>query len=771
LANKQLTARVKLNTTQAEQKLRNIAKAIDAINRAASKQSSAYNQVNSALNKSVKTSNTVKRKTDETTNSTRKWANAVGQVNNKLNGSSRSLGVIGGKLKALASTYLGVMGTKAIIGTADTITSAENKLNYVNAQNLGASGKNADGSYTQATFDATQDSMNKMYASAQKVRMGYEDMMNNVSKSMVLAGDAFDNNTDKAIRFQEIMAEAYAVGGASAQEMSSSMYQLIQALGSGTLAGDELRSVREGAPLAYQAIEKFAQGVYDCSDSLKDMASDGMISSEMVVAAIMNAGNEMDAAFAQTKIRFDQVWTQIKNAATKAFSPVAKMLSEQLTKAVDSGLVQKVTSAFNTVAKVIMIAFTIIKNGIVWIADNWNWLKYIVGAALIVIGALLIKTAAIAIWSATVTAVTWLWANKSLIIMAIVIMLLWYVWQQFTSGAISACEALVYALIIVGTVLAIIGLIVGNVAFFIIGLILLVVAFIIAGLEYVLAVIYSVGAFIYNLVVGVINAIIQVFWWMFVEPFLGIIEFILNCCMGGFDSFGGAVANLIGNIISWFLSLGQVVTKIIDAIFGTNWTAGLESLKAKVISWGKTENSITISREAPTVASMTNNALPNRIAYTDSWNKGIEHGTSAKDWMNNLGSKFQNTGKDDKTSLIDSIGNKLGLDFSKYGDGVIDPNDPKYDLSGLHDVGNGVGKIGDDTGKIADSMDLTEEDLKYLRQLAEMEWKKEYTTANIKVDMTNNNNINGESDLDGIVTKLSDKLYEELNIVANGVYA
>ena len=68
-------------------------------------------------------------------------------------------------------------------------------------------------------------------------------------------------------------------------------------------------------------------------------------------------------------------------------------------------------------------------------------------------------------------------------------------------------------------------------------------------------------------------------------------------------------------------------------------------------------------------------------------------------------------------------------------------------------------------------MDLTQEDLEYLRKVAEMEWKKEFTTAQITVDMSNYNTINGTEDLDGIVTKLTDKLYEELNVVANGSYS
>ena len=65
------------------------------------------------------------------------------------------------------------------------------------------------------------------------------------------------------------------------------------------------------------------------------------------------------------------------------------------------------------------------------------------------------------------------------------------------------------------------------------------------------------AAIIGNTVIGLLNAIIQFIWSIFVEPFLGIIEWILNVCNGGFNSFGDAVANLIGNIISWFLSLGK----------------------------------------------------------------------------------------------------------------------------------------------------------------------------------------------------------------------
>lgn len=890
MANKQLTATVRLNTTQAEQKLKNIARAIDAVNRAVGKQSNTYHQVNSALGKTVSTSNNVKRKTDETTQSTKKWSNALSGVNTKLNTSSKTLSMLGGKLRQLADTYLGVMGMKAIINTSDMITSAENKLNYVSAQQLGASGTNKDGSYSTATLQATQDAMDKMYASSQKVRMSYGDMMSNVSKSMALAGDAFNNNTDMAIRFQEIMAEAYAVGGASAQEMSSSMYQLIQALGAGTLAGDELRSVREGAPLAYKEIEKFAQKTLNSTESLKDLASQGLITADMVTAAIMDSGDAMDKAFAQTEQRFDQTWEQIKNAAIYAFKPVSEMLRETHNNLIDSGFIQKVETVFSTVAKVIMITIKLISNAVTWIADNWSWLQYVVGTVLLVITFLLIKMAAVAIWSATVSAVKWLWANKILIIIAVTIMLLWYVWQQFTSGAISACEAIVYALIIVGTAIALIGLITGNVTLLIIGLVLLVVALIISAFEeicygagWLAGWIVNIILFLWNIVVYVIQAIVAGVAWLiaftinlfsvlinlivtgiyllltFIWNVLAlivnsvmamimaiatlvqwVIAFTVNLCMGLYNSIAAITQNIgIAFQNAWTWAKNTFWEFIADVLKGVsklepviNGIAGLlgkdgvdfgglisaaESKKGEYkdfVSVGDAFKSGWNTMDYADMGEMVSKGwnTMERANYSDaiksgmdttgyvdanSWANnawdyvGLAHagyvdanawGDTAGDWgagikdsINGWASKFQNNDKSkDKTSLLDKIGGNLGLDFSSLTDfpSVTDPN---MDLSGLDgglgDIGNKLGGIGDDTGKIADSVELTDEDLEYLRKIAEMEWKKEYTTASIKVDMSNYNTINGENDLDGIVTKLSEKLYEELNIVADGVYA
>ena len=736
MANKTLTAKVKFDTKSAEASLNRLAKKINNVQNAVNKTSNNNTKLTAQINKATTAQNRLNAAANKTANTTQKIATANRKAVNSANtlsgsyrSANRSANGLLTTIKRLSATYLGVMGMKAIIGTSDTITSTQNKLNALNGGDK----------------NLTQEQMDKMYVSSNKVRMDYTDMLANASKSMTLAGSAFQDNMDNAIRFHEIMAEAYTLGGASAPEMSTSMYQMIQALGSGTLQGDELRSVREGAPLAYKAIEEFAQGVYNTEESLKDLASQGKITSDMVVAAIMDAGNKVggiDDQFEQTFMTFDQACNRIKSAAVKAFEPVSYKLNEMLNKAANNGAFEKIETLFFNISKVLQIVFQVIYNAVEaignalnWIAENWDVISRVILTAIVIIGTIMaiILFPKFIAWLQYIAfaAMYYLWLGATAVVSAL---------KTAAAWAIANWQMLLIILVIVAIVVAIIwladsfadacGMIVG--------------------------VIMSAVAFVWNLIVGVVNAIIQFLWTQFVEPWIGIIEWVLNVFNGGFNSFGDGVKNLLGNIISWFLSLGKVVTKIIDAIFGTNWTAGLNSLQDKVLAWGKNEKAITLERDAPTVL--------NRWSYSDAYDTGYDWGYSGGNWISNKLSGIGNS------LSLDGIGDKLGIDF---GGGF--PSGSGYDTSGAYklpsNLGNDVGDIASNTGSIADNMDLSKEDLDYLRKIAEMEWKKEFTTASIKIDMSNYNTVNGESDLDGIVTKLADKLYEEMNVVANGVYA
>ena len=771
-----LKASVSITTRTAEQQLEKLAKLFRSMDSGSDKLRNNLVKVDAPIQKSA--------------NDTAKWGKnqrdvnkEVDTTNKKLNKSSGLIGSISGKLKGIAATYLGIMGARSVMNTSDTITSAENKLNNLNATALGANGVNADGSYSQATLDATQQSMDKMYASANKVRMAYGDMMSNVSKSMTLAGGAFGGNIDNAIRFQEIMAESYALGGASAAEMSSSMYQMIQALGSGILQGDELRSVREGAPLAYAAIEEFAQGVYKTEESLKDLASQGKITSDIVVAAIMDSGDTMDSKFAQTKATFAQTMTVMKNTAIKAFEPVLQKLNDLLNSERGQKMIQGLTGALVGAANVIMAILNAISWFISLLVDNWSWLQYIVYAGLIILAAAMIAYWSITIYESVKAAGAWVaahsamfWATfKVILVIGLVVASIWWLAQNAKSGSDFILGLIAIAVVVIiaslikifmtaAATAAATGVAISLPFIFwallVVGILLILVAAFIAAGQYIVGALAVAGAVIVNMFISVINAIIQFLWANFVAPVASVIEWLVNAFTGGFDGIGGAFANLLGQMLSLLLEFAKVFGGIIDIIFGSNINGTISQWQTDLRSWGKNSNAVDYHVAPPQLQ---------RISYGDAWNAGKSVGASGQAAISQWGDGLRNKltmGNNQDEAIRDPS------EIAKeYGDLNTTPVTGGGAGGALDDIGKSGKKTADNTGKMKDSMELANEDLEYLRKIAEMEWKKEFTTANITVDMTNNNTLNGESDLDGIVTKLTEKLYEELAVVANGVYA
>lgn len=72
------------------------------------------------------------------------------------------------------------------------------------------------------------------------------------------------------------------------------------------------------------------------------------------------------------------------------------------------------------------------------------------------------------------------------------------------------------------------------------------------------------------------------------------------------------------------------------------------------------------------------------------------------------------------------------------------------------------------TAKTANTLSASSEDLKYLRDIADREYVNKFTTAQIKVEMINHNNVNNDMDLDGMAEHLRSKIEEEMNAAAEG---
>lgn len=234
-----------------------------------------------------------------------------------------------------------------------------------------------------------------------------------------------------------------------------------------------------------------------------------------------------------------------------------------------------------------------------------------------------------------------------------------------------------------------------------------------------------------NIFIGMLNSLIQFLYTIFVYPFLGVIEFVLNAANGGFNSFGDAVANLVGKIIGWWLNLFSVVSKCIDAIFGTDWTSGLNALQDKVLSWGKNENAITLNKHSEAVE---------RIDYDGAWDAGVA-------WGDNVSNSI--------TDKLNSLENGA---------------DAITNATTMNNIAANTGNIAAGINNLSNSVDISNEQLQYMRDLAEQEVINRYTTAEIKVDMQNNNNISNGMDIDDVISKLATGVNEAMTVAAEGVH-
>lgn len=521
----------------------------------------------------------------------------------------------------------------------------------------------------------------KIMASAQRSRAAYLDTASAIASMGANAGAAFSSN-DELIAFMEQVNKQFVIGGASAQGQAAAMLQLTQAMAAGALRGEELNSILENAPGIARAIEQY-MGIAE--GSIKSYAEKGAVSATVVKNALLSIADETDAKFNGMAMTWGQVWTQMGNIALKVTQPLltaVNWLANNL-------------SVIGPIVLGLGTAFLVFQ-----VAAHWTQIAAVATAAYhavvnllsigfgVLTGNTAAASAAVFTFNSALLAspITWI-----IMLIAVVIGLLYGVVaiiNKVTGSSISAT-----------------GLICGAIA--------------------------VAGAFIGNTVIGLLNALIQYIWAIFVAPFLGIVEWILNVCNGGFNSFGDAVANLIGQIIGWFLNLGKVVTTIIDAIFGTNWTAGLESLQSSVTAWGKNENAITLDKNAPTI--------DYRFEYGDAWAAGNDFG---KGIDAKIGGMFNMGG------LGDSSGFDLG-DIAAY-----------------------TGETADNTGKTAGALAVTEEQLEYLRDIAERDAINRFTTAEVKIDMTGmTNRIDGSADLDGVISQLTEGFTEALVTAAEGVHA
>lgn len=614
-----------------------------------------------------------------------------------------------GKIKSFIGLYAGIQTLKVGLDTSDNITQTMARLNLMN-----------DGKQT------TEQLQQAIFQSAQNSRAGFLDTASVVSKLGLLAPQAFNSNME-TVKFSELMAKSFKVGGATTSEQTSGMYQLTQAMASGKLQGDEFRSIMENAPLLAQAISKYTG---KSMGDLKDMSKDGLITSDVIKNAVFAMSDEINTKFNSIPMTFGDVITQIKNNAVNSFMEISSTMSSIFNSERFQGFIDGVSSFINKAF--IMINWLI--KGISMVGtvlyEIWGPIQPILFTVLGLLTAYKVAMGFIAVKTAIASGIATIY-NLALLA------------KQTMLGAVSVALAKATAAqtgLNIAILTCPITWIISGVALVIAAIYGIVAVFnkitgkAVSATGLIVGCFYWMGGLIYNIIAATWNKLAQTFVSIY-NLGVSIAEFFANV----FKHPIRAVAHLFANFINFLIDKVKFLGSMIDTICGTNVVGKLENVQTAIGDWVNEKvggNEITLKRMDATQVMM------DRVGLKDMYNKGYEKGANFS-----LFGKNAETGIDTNTEF----GNSTNPEVAKSNDLLknIDKN----------------------TKKTGDMLDLSHDEISYLRDLAEREAINRFTTAEVKVDVGGiTQHVSSALDLDDIVDYMTNRMEEGIAIAAEGSY-
>lgn len=677
------------------------------------------NSLNQAMqNMDVSAANDAYLRLSQTVGNTERYirdnVDEQGRFNQEISAGTQQANELTNTIKRAVAAYVSIQSVGKALNISDELVQTTSRLNMMN-----------DGVQTTAEL------VNMVYAAAQDARGSFSQMADVVARFGNNAKDAF-SSSEEVVAFADLIQKQMTIAGASTQEAANAELQLSQALGSGVLRGDELNSIFEQAPNLIQNIADYLDVPIG---KIREMAADGELSADVVKAAIFSAADDINSKFNEMPMTWGQMWQSMQNTALIAFQPVLQRLNDLANSEAFQTFIQGAIEAMATLANILLNVFEVAASVGAFIGDNWSIIAPIIygviaalGAYLAIMGIVNAITAISAAIDATKAAADALAAGQTF---------LWTVQQYGLNAALAACP-ITWIIVLIIALIAIIFAVCNAIA--------------------KMTGIANSG---FGVITGGVNVVIQFF------KNLGLT--VANIALG----IGNAIAALASNMMtafhnaicsvqSWFYNLLSTALSVIEGI-----CAALNKLPFVEFDYSG------ISSAADDYAAKASEAAGNKEDYqsiSDAFNEGF---TTFDAFQDGWASDAFNAGAAWGDGIADKVSNFSLSDV--FGQTDI-PNVGDY-TSGFNDaiansgVGDSIGNIDDNTGKIKDSLDVTEEDLKYLRDIAEQEAINRFTTAEINVDMSGmQNTVNSGDDIDGFMTKLTDSVNEAVDNMTEGVH-
>lgn len=677
------------------------------------------NSLNQAMqNMDVSAANDAYLRLSQTVGNTERYirdnVDEQGRFNQEISAGTQQANELTNTIKRAVAAYVSIQSVGKALNISDELVQTTSRLNMMN-----------DGVQTTAEL------VNMVYAAAQDARGSFSQMADVVARFGNNAKDAF-SSSEEVVAFADLIQKQMTIAGASTQEAANAELQLSQALGSGVLRGDELNSIFEQAPNLIQNIADYLDVPIG---KIREMAADGELSADVVKAAIFSAADDINSKFNEMPMTWGQMWQSMQNTALIAFQPVLQRLNDLANSEAFQTFIQGAIEAMATLANILLNVFEVAASVGAFIGDNWSIIAPIIygviaalGAYLAIMGIVNAITAISAAIDATKAAADALAAGQTF---------LWTVQQYGLNAALAACP-ITWIIVLIIALIAIIFAVCNAIAKMT-GIANSGFGVITGGVNVVIQFFKNLGLTVANIALGIGNAIAA----------------LASNMMTAFH-------NAICNVQSWFYNLLSTALSVIEGI-----CAALNKLPFVEFDYSG------ISSAADDYAAKASEAAGNKEDYqsiSDAFNEGF---TTFDAFQDGWASDAFNAGAAWGDGIADKVSNFSLSDV--FGQTDI-PNVGDY-TSGFNDaiansgVGDSIGNIDDNTGKIKDSLEVSEEDLKYLRDIAEQEAINRFTTAEINVDMSGmQNTVNSGDDIDGFMTKLTDSVNEAVDNMTEGVH-
>lgn len=639
--------------------------------------------------------------------------------NQELSKSQQFASGLKGKIMAIAGAYAGIRSIKMFVGASDELAQTKARLDSINT-----------------SFANSNEFMNAIYQSAKRSRGELMMTADVVAKLSMQAKDAFANNKE-AIQFAELLNKTFTLSGTDAAGVQSVMYNLTQAMASGVLRGQDLNAVMANAPML---VQKIANEMNVPVGKIRELAAEGKLSADVVKNALLNASGEINAEFNKMPMTFKQMVISLKNDFVMAMAPALELFNKFINSKHFKAFAEDAAIAVKFVGD--MLTFAI--EGFLGLANMvliaWEYLKIpilsvvtalaVYNAQLLITKGLHLAAAGFSFLLATAQGILSIALGQTTFA------------QMALNNALFACPLVWILALIFGIIGGLVMLckhifFVGDTTFSVVGGIMGMVA--------------VACTFIYNMFVRMVN---------------GVIDDIIMMD-NGFkrvgESISRAMARTASNIkrtfaeaINWVLDKLRSAASMFDSIAGTNYAGSISRVSSKVTDWGN-QGYTAVKFDRLNAAKLKSHKMQEKSmadAYTKWYNKGANATTSLKDKM--FG------GADLKKQMAD-----------------LQKQNPLANQSGSPGGGKGGSRAAKDTAKntkdikkkLDQGIDIKNEDLKYLREIATARAIDQYSIGldKVMVEVTNSfGDVHENVDLDGWQSGLVDGLTEAIHKSVGG---